>query len=140
MFGYTLGGYLWCFRMVLTHFGLPRPQFGSLIILHEACRCLVVCKRGIWGLSRFRGIWGEKSPPKKRVQSGPKDASSAYLFFIRVTELVSLWGTNLGLHRDYWSGVGCRAPPPPPPPPPFFLAWPYLRPIDPKSKISKLTG
>ena len=39
---------------------------------------------------------------------------------IRVTELVSLKGTNLGLHRDYWSGVGCRAPPPPPPPTSFF--------------------
>ena len=44
------------------------------------------------------GIWGEKSLEEKRVRSGPKDASSAYLFFIRVrvrvrvrvTELVSL--------------------------------------------------
>ena len=48
--------------------------------MHEACRCLVVCKRGIWGLSRF-GV--KKSPEKRGVRSGPKDASSAYLFFIR---------------------------------------------------------
>ena len=52
----------------------------------------------VWGLSRFRCIWSEKSPEKRGVHSGPKDASSAYLFFIRararagvkarVTELV----------------------------------------------------
>ena len=55
-------------------------------------RCLVACKGGFGGLSRFGGIGGEKSPEKRRVHSGPKDASSAYLFFIRVrvTELVSL--------------------------------------------------
>ena len=64
----------------MTHFWTSRPQCGSLIILHEACRCLVVCKRGIWGLSRF-GL--KKSPEKRGVHSGPKDASSAYLFFIR---------------------------------------------------------
>ena len=39
-------------------------------------------QEGYLGLSRFRGIWGEKSPKKEGVQSGPKDASSAYLFFI----------------------------------------------------------
>ena len=84
--------------MVLTHFGRSRPEFGSLITLHEASRCLVACKGGVWGLRRFWGIWGEKSPEKRSVHSGPKDASSAYLFFIRirvrvrvrVTELVSL--------------------------------------------------
>ena len=37
------------------------------------------------------GVFGvKKSPEKRGVHSGPKDASSAYLFFIRVTELVSL--------------------------------------------------
>ena len=82
--------------MVLTHFGPSRPQFGSLIALYEACRCLVVGKQVVWGLSRFWEIRGEKSLKEKRVRSGPKDASSAYLFFIRgrvrgrVTELVSL--------------------------------------------------
>ena len=81
--------------MVLTHFWPSRPQFWSLIILHEACRCLVVCKRGISGLSRFWGIWGERSPNKKRVRSGPKDASSAYLFFIRVSVWVRVRVTKL---------------------------------------------
>ena len=67
-----------------------QSQFGSLIALHEACRCLVVCKQVVWGHSRFWEIWGGKSPGEKRVHSGPKDASSAYLFFIRVrvTQLV----------------------------------------------------
>ena len=90
--------------MVLAHFGRSRPEFGSLITLHDASRCLVACKGGGWGLSRFGGIWCEKSAEKRSVHSGPKDASSAYLFFIRVrvtvrvrarvrvrvTELVSL--------------------------------------------------
>ena len=33
--------------------------------LREASRCLVACKGGVWGLSRFWAIWGEKSPEKK---------------------------------------------------------------------------
>ena len=56
----TLWGYLRCFRMVLTHFGPSRPQFGSFITLCEASRGLGACKGGAWGLSRFRAIWGEK--------------------------------------------------------------------------------
>ena len=40
-------------------------QFGSLITLREASRCLVACKGGAWGLNRFWAIWGEKSPEKK---------------------------------------------------------------------------
>ena len=78
--------------MVLTRFGLSRPEFRSVITLHEARRCLVACKGGLWGVSCVRGIWGEKSLKKRSVHSGLKDASSAYLFFIRVrvTELVSL--------------------------------------------------
>ena len=86
-----------------------------------------------------QGVFGvKKSPEKRGAHSGPKDASSAYLFFIRVTELVFLQGTNLGLHLDYLSAGGRKGYPPPPPTP--ILAGPYLRPIDPKSKISKLTG
>ena len=60
--------------MVLTHFGLSRTEFGSLITLHEASRCLVACKGGVWGLSRFWAIWGEN--PKNRLW-GPVEAVSA---------------------------------------------------------------
>ena len=43
----------------------------------------------------------KKSPEKSGFHPGPKDASSAYLFFIRVRvpELVSLQGTTLGILR-----------------------------------------
>ena len=48
---------------------------------------------GVFGDLAVLGVFGvKKSPEKRGVHSGPKDASSAYLFFIRVrvTELVSL--------------------------------------------------
>ena len=60
--------------MILTHFGRSRPQFGSLITLREASRCLVACKGGIWGLSRVYAIWGEN--PRNRLW-GPVEAVSA---------------------------------------------------------------
>ena len=71
--------------MVLTHFWPPRPQFGSLII-HQVPSSLQEEYLGT-----VLGVFGvKKSPEKRGVHSGPKDASSAYLFFIRVrvTELV----------------------------------------------------
>ena len=46
----------------------------SLITLREASRCLVVCKGGVWGLSRFWAIWGENA--KNRLW-GPVEAVSA---------------------------------------------------------------
>ena len=57
-FGDTLDGYLGCFQMVLTHFGRFRPEFGSLITLHEACRCLVACKGGGLRTEPFLGDLG----------------------------------------------------------------------------------
>ena len=55
----------------------------------------------------------KKSPEKRGVHSGPKDASSAYLFFIRVTELGSLYG-SLSVYTEIivrWGG-GSATPPP----------------------------
>ena len=150
--------------MALTHFGPSRPRFGSfitlceasrglvackrgawglsqLLILHEACRCLVVCKRGIWGLRRFRRIWSEKITRKKRFPlRQKKDASSAYLFFIGSPSWYPFRVPTSVYIEIICRGVGCRAPPPPPTTPRFFLARPYLRPIDPKSKFFLITG
>ena len=88
----------------------------------------------------------KKSPEKRGVHSGPKDASSAYLFFIRVrvTELGSLYG-SLSVYTEIivpWGG-GLDTPPSlplPPPPPPWILRSPYFRPIDSKSNFSLLIG
>ena len=68
----------------------------------------------------------KKSPEKRGVHSGPKDASSAYLFFIRVrvTELGSLYG-SLSVYTEIivlWRGGFATPPPPPPPPSDFELA------------------
>ena len=53
--------------MVLTHFGHSRTEFGSLITLHEACRCLVACKGGGGGDLAVFGLFGVKNDPKKKV-------------------------------------------------------------------------
>ena len=127
VWGY-LGGVFMMFPDGLTHFGPSRPQFGSLIILHEACRCLVVCKRGIWGLSRFRGIWGEKSPPKNASNQGQKmparptcsllglGSPSWYPFRVPTSVYIEIIG------RGWDAGHPPPHPTPPPPPPPFFFS------------------
>ena len=53
--------------MVLTHLGRSRPQFGSLITLREASRCLVACKGGGFGDLAVFGRFGAKNHPKKKV-------------------------------------------------------------------------
>ena len=78
VFGDTLGGYLRCFRMVLTRFGLSRPQFGSLIPLREASRCLVACKGGFGDLAVFGGF-GLKNHPKKKFPNAFGDTLGGYL-------------------------------------------------------------
>ena len=113
--------------MVSTRFGLSRPESGSVITLHEARRCLVACKGGLWGVSCFEGIWGEKSLKKRSVHSGPKDASSAYLFWLgspswypfRVP--TSVYKEIIGRGWD----AGHPPPPTPPTPPPLPTQfWP----------------
>ena len=49
------------------------------------------------GLGLGLGIWGEKSVKKRLVHSGPKDASSAYLFFIRVRVRLTKLVYQIGL-------------------------------------------
>ena len=118
-------------------FWLSRPPFGSLIILHEACRCLVVCKRGSWGLSRFRHIWSEKITRKKRCPLRLKRCEHGLPVLYRVRDHRA--GIPLGYQPRFtprlFVGGGRKGYPPPTPPPPF-VTWPYLQPIDPKSKIS----
>ena len=53
--------------MVLTHFGRSRPEFGSLITLHEAIMCLVACKGGGCGDLAVLGRFGVKNDPTKKV-------------------------------------------------------------------------
>ena len=55
-------------------FWAPQAPIGSLITLREGSRCLVACKGGGWGLSRFWAIWGEN--PKNWLW-GPVEAVSA---------------------------------------------------------------
>ena len=47
-------------------FALSRTKLGSLIILHDTCRCLVACKGGggVGDLDVF-GLFGVKNHPKK---------------------------------------------------------------------------
>ena len=61
------GDNLLCFRMLLTRFGLSRTEFGSLITLHEAYRCLVACKGGGVGDLAVFGRFGVKNDRKKKV-------------------------------------------------------------------------
>ena len=51
--------------MVLTHFGPSRPQFGSLITLHETSRYLVASKEGLGDLAVFGGFGVKDHPIKK---------------------------------------------------------------------------
>ena len=60
--------------MVLTRFGLAITELGSLITLHEACRCLVACKGGVGDFAVF-GRFGMKIQ-KKRLWR-PVEAVSA---------------------------------------------------------------
>jgi hypothetical protein len=52
--------------MVLTHFGVSRPSFGSFIPFCEASRGPVACKGGLGDLAVF-GRFGVKNDPPKKV-------------------------------------------------------------------------
>ena len=63
--------------MVLTHFGRSRRQFGSVLTLREASRCLVACKGGGFGDLAVLGRFGVKIKKKKNRLWRPVEAVSA---------------------------------------------------------------